>query len=129
MCEEIIPSCLTTNPKNSHDKDFHRTLRDAVKTWRFPYWDWAATDDLPPLVKLETIEINIKKVSSVDGAPSGHICNPLNKFEMPSKEPMGAWGIKAIPEDNEKTKWRPVSIVSSCIFGKCVNLTFVVSQI
>lgn len=113
MCEEIIPSCLTTNPKNAHDKDFHGTLRDAVKTWRIPYWDWAATDDLPPIVKLITVEIDIKKVPSVADVPSGHMFNPLNKFEMPSKEPMGAWGIQAIPEDNEKTKWRPVSIVSS----------------
>lgn len=117
MRDEIIPSCPTTNPKNSHDTKFHDTLLNAIKTWRFPYWDWAATDDLPHLVKLVTYPIDIKKVPSATDAPAGHIFNPLNRFTMPSNDPMGKWGIKPIPEDAEKTKWRPVCRTLGCNDG------------
>lgn len=115
IVDEIIPTCLTKNPKNSNDTKFHDTLRNAIKTWRFPYWDWAATDDLPKLVKELTFPIDIKEVPSETDVPSGHIVNPLNKFTMPSKDPMGKWGIKPIPEDAEKTKWRPVSLTQDAL--------------
>lgn len=125
MTKEIIPSCPTTNPIDENDTKFHDTLRDAAKTWRFPHWDWAATSELPSLVKPVTFPIEIKEVPSVEGVPKGHIYNPLNRFEMPSGEPMGNWGVNAIPQDNEKTRWRPVSRSLGCILEKkSTNLHF-----
>lgn len=117
MRDEIIPSCPTTNPKKTKDTKFQETLLNAAKTWRLPYWDWASTDDLPPLVRLTTFPIDIKEVPKIEHVPHGHIVNPLNHFEMPSKESMGEWGVRAIAQDEKNTKWRPVSLTVACNFG------------
>lgn len=62
--------------------------RDAAKTWRLPYWDWASEPRLPELVRNEDITI-------IDGWVQGSqpttttVPNPMYRFRMPGGAAMG----------------------------------------
>lgn len=90
-------------------------LNSAADTWRLPFWDWAAKKpnpsgppslNVPQIVKLPNVEVY---------PPQGGkktIPNPMYKFSMPNKTPMGQHGV-----DLEF----PVSDDFTVKFGDCVG--------
>jgi tyrosinase len=75
-------------PKGEQDQ-----LREALETWRFPYWDWALKKPVSDSSKDYTVPLVVKQQSVVVRQPTvlgyGPIPNAFYQFSMPKNISMG----------------------------------------
>ena len=74
--------------------DVQSAWKEAARTWRLPYWDWASRKDtpgIPDIAMHPTIKIDTPAFPHEPPYP-----NPMFKFSMPKGETMGKHGVPAV---------------------------------
>ena len=84
--------------------------QEAAKSWRLPFWDWAASTRVPDIARDERIMID------TPAFPSTQYRNPVFKFSMPRGDKMGDHGVPRV-WGGDDIGWVPVSLLSKS--GSC----------
>ncbi|RFN51310.1 di-copper centre-containing protein [Fusarium flagelliforme] len=96
LWEQVIYELMKVEAEKFTDKKERKELLEAAKSWRFPYWDWAAKkpdsnntsakrDYNVPLV-IQTKKVSVRLPS---GVGFGEVENAFYQFTMPGKKAMG----------------------------------------
>ncbi|KAI9868865.1 MAG: hypothetical protein M1813_004716 [Trichoglossum hirsutum] len=79
MVNKIIPDDM---PEDQTTQD---SLKAAAKAWRFPYWDWAAHNEVPILCQNQSVGVYTK-------AGPATIKNPMYQYDLPPGKTFGTMG-------------------------------------